>query len=201
MAAATTASSSSTAPGLGANMNFLFSEPLLTAALAQISTLAQFQALQENFRVAEESGKDIPDAIRAKLSEKRKSLYGSIIEESSSDYLTKSGLGSLVSAKSKWDDVHFMAEAHGVGSSIPMVSYTGLEQAELETGMNAFYEYIASTKVPTGDDDELRQEVCAHIVQSYNDLHESATGEFGGYEPFQTMIEHTPEKVKEVIMC
>ena len=57
-----------------------------------------------------------------------------------------SGFLDLLVAKRKWDDVHFMAEAHGVGSSIPMVSYTGLSQKELEDGMNQFYTYLASNK-------------------------------------------------------
>ena len=193
MTATATLSSSSN------NMDFLFSEPLLAAALAQIKSLDQFQALQENFRVAEANGREVPEAIRAKLSDKRQALYGQLVEESTRDYLQKSGLGALVAAKAKWDDVHFMAEAHGVGSSIPMVSYTGLSQAELEAGMNAFYAYIAATKVEM-DDSDVRNDVCQHVVKAYQELHEAVVGEFGGYEPFQSMVDHTPEQVKEVIM-
>jgi hypothetical protein len=85
-------------------MDWLLSEPLLDAALAQISSLNQFAALESNFKVAEESGKDIPDAIRAKLSDKRKQLWQKLVEQETQSYLDKSGLGPLVGAKRKWDD-------------------------------------------------------------------------------------------------
>ena len=182
------------------NMDFLFSEPLLDAALAQINTLPQFRALQENFKVAAATGKTIPDTIQAKLSEKQRRLHETLVSDATHHYLSQSGLDDLVAAKAKWEDVHFMAEAHGVGSSIPMVSYTGLSQEALETGMNSFFEYIATHKVSTTLDPELRQEVCEAVLRAYTSLHETATGEFGGYEPFQSMLEHTPEQVKEVIM-
>jgi hypothetical protein len=86
------------------SMDWLLSEPLLDAALAQISSMKQFAALESNFQVAEESGKQIPDTIRAKLADKRKQLWKKLIEQEAQSYLDKSGLGPLVGAKRKWDD-------------------------------------------------------------------------------------------------
>jgi hypothetical protein len=101
---AVTSSTTPTPPTTSLSMDWLLSEPLLDAALAQISSLKQFAALESNFQVAEESGKEIPDVIRAKLSDKRKQLWQKLIEQETQSYLDKSGLGSLVSAKQKWDD-------------------------------------------------------------------------------------------------
>jgi len=183
----------------GVTMDFLFSEPLLDAALAQIKSMDQFEKLEENFRVAEESGKTVPHEIKAKLSDKRKKLHGNLVHEKADAYLEESGLGKLVEAKKKWVDVHFMAEAHGVGSSIPMVSYSGLSQEDLQTGMNAFYAYLAQHKEDV-EDAQLKEDVCKTIFKAYKDLYDGATGEFGGYVPFESMVEHPPEKVKEIVM-
>jgi hypothetical protein len=92
-----------------------------------------------------------------------------------------------------------MAEAHGVGSSIPMVSYTGLSQQELEDGMNQFFSYIQSNKI-NADDKEVHDDVAHAISKAYKELHQVATGEFGGYEPFQTVVEHTPETVSKILL-
>lgn len=181
------------------NMDWLFSAPLLDAALAQIHSLPQFQALQETMKVAEDSGKEIPAAIRAKLAEKERALGVELLDHETKAYLDASGLGSLVTAKEKWDDVHFMAEAHGVGSSIPMVSYTGLSQEDMEKGMNAFYKYIEATPLRLNDPD-LQDKVAHNIANAYKELHECTTGEFGGYDPFQSMLDHSPEAVKEIVL-
>ncbi|CAB9512873.1 Component of oligomeric Golgi complex 6 [Seminavis robusta] len=179
-------------------MDWLLSEPLLDAALAQISTLEQFASLESNFKVAEESGKDIPDSVRVKLGDKKQKLWVQLVQNETQSYMDKSGLGALVTAKQKWDDVHFMAEAHGVGSSIPMVSYTGLSQKELEDGMNLFYAYLASNKLSLTNP-ELQKQVAHAIAEAYKEVHETATGEFGGYDPFQSMVDHTPEKVRQIV--
>lgn len=87
-----------------------------------------------------------------------------------------------------------MAEAHGVGSSIPMVGYTGLSQEEMEQGMTAFYEYLQTNPLKL-DDATLQDQVAQRISDSYKELYECATGEFGGYNPFQSMLDHSPEAV------
>ena len=96
-----------------------------------------------------------------------------------------------------------MAEAHGVGSSIPMVSYTGLSQEDLETSMTSFYEYLAKQhKLDNDHDDlsdqnnqELHKQAARRVYDAYQDFYECATGEFGGYNPFPGMVEHPPEQV------
>jgi hypothetical protein len=92
-----------------------------------------------------------------------------------------------------------MAEAHGVGSSIPMVSYTGLSQQELEDGMNKFYAYLQTNKINV-EDKELHEHVAHSVSDAYKELHRVATGEFGGYEPFESMLEHTPEAVNKILL-
>ena len=191
----TTTGTASHAP----NMEWLLSEPLLDAALAQIKSLDQFHALQDSFVVAEESGQKIPNSIRAKLAGKQKQLHDNLVKKASDNYLKESGLLPLLAAKLKWVDVHFMAEAHGVGSAIPMVSYTGLSQEEMEAGMNAFYKHLEVAKLDLGGDLALQKEVVNYILDSYKDLYETATGEFGGYEPFQSMVDHTPARVQELV--
>lgn len=181
------------------NMEWLLSAPLLEAALAQIKSLDQFQALMDSFSVAEKNGQVIPGHIKAKLGGKQKQLHETLVKTSADKYFEESGLLPLLVARNKWEDVHFMAEAHGVGSSIPMVTYTGLSQEEMETGMNAFYKHLQSAKLDLGGDQALQKEVANIIMASYKDLHETATGEFGGYMPFQTMVEHTPAKVEELV--
>ena len=47
------------------------------------------------------------------------------------------------------------------------------------------------------DDEELRTKVIQKIVELYRNLYETATGEFGGYEPFDSMIDHPPEQVSK----
>ena len=192
-------SSATPAPSGMANMDWLLSEPLLDAALAQIKTSHQFRALQSTMTVAENSGKVIPDSIKKKLAAKEKILAEDLLVETTRQYLDASGLGALVTAKHKWDDVHFMAEAHGVGSSIPMVSYTGLSQEEMENGMNQFYKYIETTPLNL-EDKELQDKVAHKIAEAYQELHSCATGEFGGYEPFESMVSNTPEVIKELVL-
>lgn len=84
------------------NLDWLLSEPLLNAALREIKTLTGLDALEENFRVAEEAGKNIPESFRAKLEAKRKDIWESMVDREMNDYLSKSGLGHLVYAKRKW---------------------------------------------------------------------------------------------------
>jgi hypothetical protein len=91
-----------------------------------------------------------------------------------------------------------MAEAHGVGSSIPMVSYTGLSQQEMEDGMNLFFAYLQTNKLQV--EEQLHEHVAHAISEAYKELHQVVTGEFGGYEPFQTMVEHTPESVNKILL-
>lgn len=93
-----------------------------------------------------------------------------------------------------------MAEAHGVGSSIPMVNYTGLSQEDMETHMKSFYDYLQNHKMEHLDtaapsDQKLKKETIQRINQCYQELYETATGEFGGYNPFEEMLDHTPDRV------
>ena len=201
-----TTTPTSTSPSNNAsppNLDFLFSEPLLDAALAQIKTFDQFRALQNNFEIAQnQQGKVISDTIQAKLQTKERSLQETLVKDATQDFLQQSGLKNLVDAKAKWDDVHFMAEAHGVGSSIPMVSYTGLSQSEFEQGLGLFYKYLdknIKNNNQTDNDPELQKQVGQQVLQAYRSLYETATGEFGGYEPFDSMVEHTPEHVESLI--
>jgi hypothetical protein len=175
-------------------MDWLWSEPLLDAALAQTKSLEQFAAVQDSFRAAEEKGQEIPDTVREKLMDKEKQLWSQLVDDQINDYLSQSGLGALVSAKRSWDDVHFMAEAHGVGSSIPMVSYTGLSQEEIEAGMESFYAYMASHKLQL-EHPTLQQQVATQLFETYKELYECITGEFGGYDPFDSMLQHSPDVV------
>jgi hypothetical protein len=92
-----------------------------------------------------------------------------------------------------------MAEAHGVGSSIPMVSYTGLSQQEVEDGMNKFYAYLNVAKINI-EDKELHEHVAHSVSEAYTELHGVVTGEFGGYEPFEAMVEHTPVQVTKILL-
>ena len=83
-------------------MEWLLSEPLLDAALAQTKSVEQFSALKESFKVAEASGQEIPDSIRAKLANKQKELHADHVKAESQKYLQESGLWALVEAKRKW---------------------------------------------------------------------------------------------------
>lgn len=87
------------------NMEWLLSEPLLDAALAQIKSLDQFHALQDSFAVAQEGGQTISASIKSKLATKAKQLHDSLVKGAAQTYLQESGLGALVDAKRKWDDV------------------------------------------------------------------------------------------------
>jgi hypothetical protein len=84
------------------NLDWLLSEPLFDAALSETKSLKQFEALEDSFRVAEEAGKDIPEAFRTKLQAKKKELWEDTIERDMNQFLSDSGLGHLVFAKRKW---------------------------------------------------------------------------------------------------
>ena len=66
------------------NLDFLFSAPLLDAALAQIKTLDQLKALQNTYKVAQKQHPDkevIPDTIQTKLQHKERSLHETLVKD------------------------------------------------------------------------------------------------------------------------
>ena len=60
------------------NMEWLLSAPLLEAALAQIKSMDQFQALMDSYYLAEKNGQQIPGKIKAKLGGKQIQLVSHI---------------------------------------------------------------------------------------------------------------------------